>query len=281
MLNYNCYKFELIKKKEGVFDNFVDATYIITLEGNNRIKNVHYQLLLYHPTKKIYIVHNKGYKKCKKDSYIDKPPLDLCDANLNILYHSKKNNFNNILILEDDFIFNNNINDTNIINNIELFFYKNKDKKFIFNLGPIILLFYPNLNIFNPIYKTIHVTALQAVIYNKHVQNDILNRFKNIKDITNERIEDFQDKCYDTYFYKYPLCYQIFPVTENSKIWDPSGSNLFVRRLFNLDKSPLPCFSIMYTFAIISSYLLFVIIPIIIIFCTLYFLYIILNQKKK
>ena len=273
MINEDCYKFELIKKKEGVFDNFVDVTYIITLEGSERIKNIHYQLLLYSPTKKIYIVHNKGYKKCKKDSYIDKPPLDLCDANLNILYHSKKNNFNNILILEDDFIFNNNINDINIINNIELFFYKNKDKKFVFNLGPIILLFYPNLNIFNPIYKNISMNNSHAIIYNKNSQNDLLYKFNNKKNIELFiHWDNLLNKLYDSYFYRSPLCYAVYPETENSKYWSNNFCE-YVRRLVNFYESPEPGFPIIYTFSIIISYLIFIIIPIIIIFCI--FMYII------
>jgi hypothetical protein len=63
------------------------------------------QLNEYQPTNTVYILFNKGYKKCKKQDFITNPPYDLVDANLNIFKHAKENNYDNILILEDDFIF--------------------------------------------------------------------------------------------------------------------------------------------------------------------------------
>ena len=60
-----CYRFELLEFNDWLFEN-VDATYILHLEGNGRLDHIHDQLKTYHPTKKVYLVYNKGYKKCHK-----------------------------------------------------------------------------------------------------------------------------------------------------------------------------------------------------------------------
>ena len=79
----------------------VDATYIIHLKGNGRYKNIKKQLKQYSLTKNIHIVINKGYKKYKKTN-IDSPAKDLIHAYMFCFEHAKQ--YNNILILEDDFM---------------------------------------------------------------------------------------------------------------------------------------------------------------------------------
>lgn len=98
----HCYTFKKIKYNKGLLDNAVDATYIIHLEGNGRYDDIMNQLESYHPTKEVYIIFNKGYKKCKKDKHITLPAYDLIDAFLQAFKHAKNQNYNNILILEDD-----------------------------------------------------------------------------------------------------------------------------------------------------------------------------------
>ncbi len=131
MQNSHCYTFEKREYNNGFLDSFVDATYILTMENSKRKDNYENQLKEFIPTKTIYIVHNKGYKKCNKILPKEIPPCDLIDANLNAMNHTLKNNYNNILILEDDFIFNKKIKDPNIINEIKYFFNKKKMKSFI------------------------------------------------------------------------------------------------------------------------------------------------------
>ena len=60
-----------------------------------------------------FIVYNKGYKNCKKILPKQMPLYDIIDANENAFEHSLQNNFNNILILEDDFIFSERLKDKN------------------------------------------------------------------------------------------------------------------------------------------------------------------------
>ena len=61
-----CYKFKKNIYNDGLFNSSVDATYVLNLEGNGRLSSVEEQLSIYHPTNVVYIVSDKGYKKCKK-----------------------------------------------------------------------------------------------------------------------------------------------------------------------------------------------------------------------
>ena len=112
------YRFKKNIFNDRFLNNSVDATYIIHLENNGRYNHIQEQLSEYHPTNIVYILFNKGYKKSKKKSFINNPPLDLVDSFLEIFKHAEINNYNNILILEDDFIFSEKIKDTENINNV-------------------------------------------------------------------------------------------------------------------------------------------------------------------
>jgi sulfur transfer complex TusBCD TusB component (DsrH family) len=283
MVNSNCYNFEQYKYKKGIFDSFIDATYILTLVGSDRIENINKQLEYVIPTKNVFIVLNKGYKKCDKVLYKQNSVYDIVDANKNALEHSLKNNFNNILILEDDFIFSEKLKDKNIINDIKLFINNNKNKVFYYNLGTYPILFYPNINLFNNIYRGIYCPLAHANIYNKNCVNEIFKNIKNIKLSWDEYLVEN----YINYFYKYPLIYQIFPETENKKLWfSKKLKNSFFKyiddlriKILNLDKEPQPGFNIMYTFFFILNYSIWVLIIIIFIYIIYFILYYFVNNK--
>ena len=101
-----CYRFELLEFEDCLFQN-VDATYILHLEGNGRIDHIHEQLKTYHPSKKVYIVYNKGYKKCGKDIDPQETHSDLVHANMTVFEHATP--YKHVLVLEDDFIFSKDI----------------------------------------------------------------------------------------------------------------------------------------------------------------------------
>ena len=64
----NCYSKKFIISKKGIFDTFIDMTYVITLEDSKeRHKSVISQLKKYELTKKVSIVFNKGFKNVKKN----------------------------------------------------------------------------------------------------------------------------------------------------------------------------------------------------------------------
>ena len=275
-MNKECYT---LKKK--IYNNYlfnnVDATYIIHLENNGRINNINKQLLLYHPTNIIYILYNKGFRKCEKEEYIDMSSLDLIDAFFQIFMHAKLNNYNNILILEDDFIFDKNINDLLTINEIDSFLFNHKNDNFIYYLGMITYL--QISNIFYHTNKLIFSTGTHSCIYSNKFINDILK-------VDKKKIIDWDvylNFNYTRYTYYKPLCYQIFLDTENFKSWHRNNTYLkyicnfqsFCRKILLLDVQVYPGYEIMYYFSKIIFYV-FIFLIFYIIYKIIYF-----YKKKK
>jgi len=274
MVNDHCFKYEEINYKKGIFDNFIDTTYIITMIDSSRYNNYKTQLDKYQPTKKLFILYNYGYKFCNKILKENIPPHDLIDAYFNILHHAKKNNFNNILILEDDFIFNPKINDKSIINDINSFFNKNIDKEICFNLGTIPILLYPNINIYDNIYKSPYCYTSHGILYNKNIQNDIINK-QNLFQDKNKHWDILLTTNYNIYFYKEPLCYQTFPETDNQKYWTNNLSGYItynIIKILELDKKIQPGYKILYNSLFFINYSIYILLLII-------FLYIIYKSK--
>jgi len=259
----SCYKFSKILFDNSIFNNNIDATYIIHLEGNGRLNHIINQLSIYQPTKIVYIVFNKGYKKCKKSKFIKNPPLDLVDCNINIFNHSKSLNYNNILVLEDDFIFNEKILNKYHINNISDFINKNTD--FCYLLGCLPFFMIPNIK--NNTYQYLISGGMHAVIYSKKYRNKILNI--NQKDIHDWDLYSWKF-IRNRYCYYKPLCYQLFTETENSNYW---GKNTIFKnimdyvlvltkylfKILEMDKKPEPGFSYFYIFGKLFPFILSII----------------------
>ncbi len=217
-INYNCYTFKKLHFDKPLFNKTVDATYIIHLEGNGRYESLYNQIIEYKPTKIVYIVFNKGYKKCNKPSYINKTNLDLTDCNINIFRHAKEFNYDNILILEDDFILTQKIR--NHVTNINRFLNKKKNKTFSYFLGniPILLVPYDYYN-----YKNIYSFGTHAIIFSKKIRQLILKMNENKIgdwDAFNQRFWNYN------YIYYKPLCYQLIISTDNQKTWG-GENNIF------------------------------------------------------
>ena len=249
-MNSNCYTFKKIIYDNVLLDN-VEATYIIHLKDNGRLEDIQKQLKEYKPTKIVYIVFNEGYKKCKKPEFITSSVTDLVDTNLHILKHSKSMNYNNILILEDDFIFSEKIKDKFHQNNISDFLNKNSNNPYYYLLGcaPILQVPYDYYN-----YRPVFSGGTHAVIYNTKMRDIILS-------CKQEDITDWDDLgIWLMYRYAYytPLCYQLFPDTENSKSWGVNDNFIlynikqsgryFLKKL-NMDAKAEPGYSILYTFS--------------------------------
>ena len=250
-MSYNCYKFKKYNYNNPIFYDTIDATYVINLENNGRLNNIIKQLSTYHPTKIIYICFNKGYKKCKKQKFITNPPLDLVDCNINIFKHAKSLNYNNILVLEDDFIFNKEIKNKTNINNINDFINTNHNFCYLLGCLPMFMIPY-NFNT----YQYLISGGMHAVIYSKKYRNNILNL--NQKDIHDWDLYSWKF-IKNRYCYYKPLCYQLFPHTENSDYWGMNTIFKYVMKyilvltrhlfkIFQLDKKPEPGFSYFYFF---------------------------------
>ena len=272
--NKNCYNYELRTYETGLFDTFVDVTYIITsLDDKKRNANIEHQLSRCIPTKQIYMVYNKIYKKCHKILPKQIPPYDIKDAYLNIMQHSIDQNYNNILVLENDFIYSDilldNTKNGDILREIRDFFVDYSDTTFAYNLGPLFSLCYPNLNPFSVHKNTFQIIlggGTHACIFNNKIQHDLILEKPNQsilpfhQDIE-KNIDMYLNQNYNVYFYKTPLIYQIVENTVNQNHWNdnPIIHQIIMGdiRFFQLDKQPEPGFSIKYMLGFLLSYLFF------------------------
>jgi hypothetical protein len=263
-----CYNFKKIVFTSGILDEAVDATYIIYLEGNGRYDSIRNQLEKYQPTKNIYILFNKGYKKCAKDEHIKLPAHDLVNAFLHIFKHANKSNYGNILILEDDFMFSNKIKNVSISRDICSFLNERKNEDLQYLLGCMPILQIPRTLDFKH-FIILSGTGTHAVIYTKR------NREKVLK-TEEKKITDWDKYCNDfskRYAYNEPICYQLFPDTDNSQNWGKDNNYIaylrskVFKKLLNflkLDTQIEPGYSLFYIFSkIFGIVILFIILFII------------------
>lgn len=170
-----------------MFEN-VDATYILHLEGNGRIDHIHEQLKTYHPSKKVYLVYNKGYKECEKNLEIQSSGHDIVHANITVFEHAHQ--YKHVLVLEDEFL--------------------KKDSTFVYQLGGAPAFAVPiDMHHYIILAGTAH-SNVYSYLSRKHIIKD----YK----IT-RRIDNYVYKFLPMYMYHKPLCYQTFPMTENRKVW--------------------------------------------------------------
>ena len=259
-VNYNtrCYKLQKYTYNTGILDDSIDATYIIHLKDNGRLEHIQEQLKEYHPTKIVYIAFNKGFKKCEKKLIEQVSYQDLTDAFLQCFKHANQNNYNNVLILEDDFIFSPNIKKPENIQSINDFLNEKKNEEFIYYLGCNPILVVPCSTDLKH-YKSYKSCSTHAIVYSKKARTKELNlQFKHWDVIIENGIPN-------KYLYYTPVCYQTYPDTENKKTWSEKDNIAIgyaknkIITVLNLDKTPEPGFSIIYFFAkfIIPFLLLF------------------------
>ena len=266
MINNECYRFEKIEYQYGLLDSCVDATYIIHLESDiERMNHIESQLKMFQPSKIVYIVYNKGYAKCNKGLHKNAPAIDLVDAFITVFKHAREKNYGNILVLEDDFIFDDDIKDPEIQLDISSFLQDHHNKSFVYILGCL-----PHIQI--PYYYNHNITLLRtgthAIIYPKLFREKTLS----IDQKTIDCWDVYTNTLSIQYSYNTPLCYQLFPQTENKKYWSyiPIVSDIqyFLLYALKLDKS-LEGYSFFYDF--FSHIFLFLIIFIVLI--VLFFIY--------
>lgn len=208
----NPYILRKLTFDKGEFDNFLDATYIIHLQGNTtRYNNIIFQLNKFVPTKTVYILFNKGFKH--KNSLIDNSAKDLSDCYITIFKHNKANT---ILVLEDDFVWLSNIKYNK---HIDKFCIDNKNENFAFYLGTFPLLFIPKTYYIN--YSIFNIFT-HSIIYSKKLQQQVIN-YKIIPDW------DIFMNTFITHKYHYyiPLCGQTFTKTVNSKTWTTYNTPIY------------------------------------------------------
>tara|TARA_Y100000389_G_C17432388_1_gene503470 strand:+ start:723 stop:1619 length:897 start_codon:yes stop_codon:yes gene_type:complete len=229
-MNENCYTIKEYNFKKGVFDDIVDVTYIITMHDSfDRHKSIFKQLKYCVPTKKVCILYNKGYKKCEKydenNEKINITYKDLTYTNMYIFELAKS--YDNILILEDDFLFTKYIKNQNNINNVVNFIKSNKPELYLLGCLPLIQNIFTIFGKHNKLYVKM---GTHAVIYSKVSRKKVFDIYKSRKSLKTDI--DLLTNNLEIYTYQKPLCIQTFPETENKKSW---GKNI----PFNLHVIPL------------------------------------------
>ena len=57
-MDNDCYTTETIYFEEGLFDTFIDVTYVITLKNSSRNEKIIKEINRVKPTKKVIIIYN-------------------------------------------------------------------------------------------------------------------------------------------------------------------------------------------------------------------------------
>ena len=249
----SSYYFKEYNYSNGIFDNIVDITYILLMEDSPREKQVLENIETFKLSKKVIIQYNKGFKKCKKDLIKQTTNYDLSDAYNNVFLHSIEHNFKTILVLEDDFMFDQRIYDKNIIHDIEKL-YQTVDVN-IFNLGTALAVLKPLSIIYN-LYnckKLIVGSQSHAVIYSRKFIDKYTNNYKQKKIKVHYDLNFSEFFIDNIYTYKIPLSYQLLYETENFKQWHLNKYVMVFIKLLKLDKTPQPGFDILYKLQYIFS----------------------------
>ena len=227
--NKHSYRYEYILSKNGLFDNYINVAYILTMENSTRRNDYMEQIKKYNPHSMIIIQHNKGFKKSKKQLYKQNTVHDLNDAYYHAFLHAKSNNYTNILIFEDDFFFDN--VEKKDVHEIGIFI--NSNDYHIYNLGPIL-----NIGINETLYhkNNIIITSSHAVIYNKSYFDYYIEHYN--KQNSNAACDEMWIDIYlKKYSYYKPICFQLVIETENSKNWSLYTLCKFMTNITKLDKS--------------------------------------------
>jgi len=243
------YTIKTLEYGDGAFDSHVDATYIIHLKDNGRESRIFDQLANFHPTNTIHIVYNEGFRRVDKGPQVKTTVDDLTHTYLWTFEHAAANRYRSILILEDDFIFNEtDIKNPEIQQNIHAVLESRKTEDYVFLLGCLPFLLIPR----DQATYTGITAGMHCAIYSEQcIRNTLANR---------ERILDwdifftFVSETTNKYVYPTPLCYQLFPVTENSTNWGNEHIILVIlsyflkpiMRLSRLDTQVEPGYSAFY-----------------------------------
>ena len=211
----NCYRTETLYFDKGLFDSCVDVTYVITMVGSPRNEKIIKEINKYKPTKKVIIVYNPGFKKCDKnicDKKVINTREDIVHVNEYIFNNSSE--YNNILILEDDAEFSDEVFDSQHINNIENFINNNKFNTY--SLGTVKSI----SSIFGTHIMIFYKGGMHAMIYSKLYREKF-----NICNYSYYCIESITSYPYNTngWGYHKTLVGQVWDATDNSKTWGYYG----------------------------------------------------------
>jgi len=236
--------------ERGIYDDFVDCTYIIHLEGNGREERMRKEINRIPTTKTVIIVKNKGYKKCKKQLIDQAPYQDLTDAFLQCFKHAKDNGYGHILIFEDDFILSPKIQVPKHINRVGRFIKSRKNEEFVYLIGALPITLLPTTDLYS--YRALKSLCMHSIIYSER----LIQRWATLATDLKHWDVIIEQNVPNRYIYCEPLCYQTFPETENKQTWAEKDGLPFISyvkiqfiRIFGMDSDPIAGFGFLYFLA--------------------------------
>lgn len=222
------YKYELIKTKKGMFDDYIDIVYILAIA--NKKDHIMNQINTYKPHKKILIQY-------VNTSSLDKI-LSINEAYYNIFLNALKNNYKNIIIFEDDFTFDYNINQL-VVDDIGKFITTNNYH--IYHLGSLFHISVPSISMH---LKSYYITSSHGVIYNRDYVYYYIKKYE--AGFKHKHWKLWLNINIIKYTYYKPLCFQI--LNKDKKIFGK------IYELFNLNKNHNPGYKIFNIISLIISF---------------------------
>jgi hypothetical protein len=246
-MNNYAYRYEVINNEKGMFDNYVDMAYILTLENSKRRTKYMNQIEQYIPHKTITIQHNKGYKLCKKQLQKQDSINDLNDSYYHVFLNALKNNYKNIIVFEDDFFFDD-INQY-IVDDIGNFIKNNPYH--VYNLGPIFHISIPNL--LSPSHiKSYVMSSTHAVIYSRDYAYHFIKKYEIGFTLPVDII--WNDLSIIKYSYYKQVCFQLCEQTPNRDNWIFSNYMVKIISFLKLDKYHQPGYKLLNIVSFIISF---------------------------
>ena len=256
------YHFKELNFKYGIFDNFIDTTYVLTMTEKGNFQNIYKQLRNVKPSKKIFIVFNERLKTPSLQKLkTHNTNKNLVQVYLEIFKHAQKNTYKNIMILEDNFIFDKEITYLKHISKINEFCKSYQDKSYCLSLGSLPIIILPKDDSF---YLSLSSVGTCCMIYSKLFINQTLVKKNNLINNWN----NYTNYNYQKYIYAYPLCTQLFNEKENNKNVTSLLKYFIVvlMKKLKLNKQSQPGFNSFYYYSKIFSILIFILILLILLY---------------
>ncbi len=259
------YNFIEWKFNNGLFD-FVDAAYVLHLEGSPRLERVKEQLFTNPLTNKTFLVNNPGFRKVSKPLPIQNSEADCAFSHYITCKHALANTYKTVLILEDDFILENSCLELSSTDITGLKNYINSDiDHYFLGCSPFIAI-PTSWNLKH--WKVIRGGTTHAMIHTFSGSKKIVEAYeKNPSQIGG--IDRYIFANHSCHMYYKPLITQTFPDTENKlTCWGTGnlGNNIatWYINMTNLDKKTQPGYNFLYFISKISVLLIILLLVLVI-----------------
>ena len=206
-----CYEEEVLTFDTPLFEH-IETTYLLTMVGSNRREQYMAEMRAYAPTRRVVVVHNRGYRACDKPDWVQNSAHDLWHANLYVL--GRATSFP-VLILEDDVQFLPALRSRAAT--VDAFLHGHPDVD-LYSLGSIPFVSRPSLS---DHLRLLFGGTSHAWIYTASGAAKIASlRPSKAAGWTHDTVAT---RTLTTYMHATPLAIQRFERSSNSELWDPTG----------------------------------------------------------